>query len=161
MTTRLAFFDSPLFLGFDHFERTFDRVKKSGTEGYPPYNIEQIGQNGIRITLAVAGFTMKDLDVRIEQNQLVVRGKQADDDDETRIFIHRGIAARQFVRSFVMADGVEVLAASLNNGLLHIDLQRVEPDIQTRQVPIVDLGQTGNTSTTTAISGPSEKSTMS
>lgn len=156
MTTRLAIFDSPLFLGFDHFERTFDRIKKSGTEGYPPYNIEQIGQNGIRITLAVAGFTMKDLDVRIEQNQLVIRGKQADEDDESRIFIHRGIAARQFVRSFVMADGVEVLAASLNNGLLHVDLQRVEPDIQTHQIPIVDLAQTGNTATTTtALSGPS------
>lgn len=157
MTTRLALFDSPLFLGFDHFERTFDRIKKSGAEGYPPYNIEQIGTNGLRITLAVAGFTMKDLDVAIEQNQLVVRGKQADEDDDKRIFIHRGIAARQFVRSFVLADGVEVLAASLNNGLLHIDLQRIEPDVQARKVPIVDLAKADTTTTTaptSAITGP-------
>lgn len=158
MTTRLALFDSPLFLGFDHFERTFDRIKKTGSEGYPPYNIEQIGTNGLRITLAVAGFTMKDLDVVIEQNQLVVRGKQADEDDDSRVFIHRGIAARQFVRSFVMADGVEVLAASLNNGLLHIDLQRIEPDVQARKVPIVDLAKADAATTTTAapsaIAGP-------
>lgn len=157
MTTRLALFDSPLFLGFDHFERTFDRIKKTGSEGYPPYNIEQIGTTGLRITLAVAGFTMKDLDVAIEQNQLVVRGKQADEDDDKRIFIHRGIAARQFVRSFVLADGVEVLAASLNNGLLHIDLQRIEPDVQARKVPIVDLAKADTTTTTaspSAIAGP-------
>ena len=149
MTTRLALFDSPLFLGFDHFERTFDRIKKSGAEGYPPYNIEQIGANGLRITLAVAGFTMKDLDVAIEQNQLVIRGKQTDDDDDGRVFLHRGIAARQFVRSFVLADGVEVLAASLNNGLLHVDLQRLEPEVQARKVPIVDLAGAGGMATTT------------
>ncbi len=164
MTTRLTLFDSPLFLGFDHFERTFDRVKKSGTEGYPPYNIEQIGDNGLRITLAVAGFEMKDLDVGVEQNQLVIRGKQADDDDANRVFIHRGIAARQFVRSFVMADGVEVLAASLNNGLLHIDLQRIEPDIQSRKVPIVDLAQAqAKTSPPQAsvLTGPRQSDTLS
>jgi HSP20 family molecular chaperone IbpA len=142
MTTRFTLFDSPLFLGFDHFERTFDRIKKSAAEGYPPYNIEQMGDHGIRITLAVAGFTMKDLDVEIDQNQLVIRGRQQDDDDG-RVFLHRGIAARQFVRNFVLADGIEVLAASLDNGLLHIDLKRLEPEVNTRKVPIVDLAKTG------------------
>jgi HSP20 family molecular chaperone IbpA len=149
MTTRFTLFDSPLFLGFDHFERTFDRVKKSASEGYPPYNIEQIGENGLRITLAVAGFTMKDLEVEIDQNQLVVRGKQ-DDETDGRTFLHRGIAARQFVRSFVLADGVEVLAASLDNGLLHIDMQRVLPEHNARKVPIVDLAKAG----TASITGP-------
>lgn len=140
MTTRYTLFDSPLFLGFDHFERTLDRIKKSGTEGYPPYNIEQIGENGIRITLAVAGFTMNDLDVEIEQNQLIIRGRQNEDDGE-RVFLHRGIAARQFMRSFVLADGIEVLGASLDNGLLHIDLRRLEPESTARKVPIVANGK--------------------
>jgi HSP20 family molecular chaperone IbpA len=143
MTTRYTLFDSPLFLGFDHFERTFDRIKKSAAEGYPPYNIEQMGENGIRITLAVAGFTMKDLDVEIDQNQLVIKGHQEDEGYESRVFLHRGIAARQFVRNFVLADGIEVLAASLDNGLLHIDLKRVQPEANTRKVPIVNLAQAG------------------
>jgi HSP20 family molecular chaperone IbpA len=148
MTTRYTLFDSPLFLGFDHFERTFDRVKKSASEGYPPYNIEQIGENGLRITLAVAGFTMKDLEVEVDQNQLVVRGKQNETDDEGRTFLHRGIAARQFVRSFILADGVDILAASLDNGLLHIDMQRVVPESHIRKVPIVDLAKSGAASIT-------------
>ncbi len=150
MTTRYTLFDSPLFLGFDHFERTFDRIKKSAAEGYPPYNIEQVGDNGIRITLAVAGFTMNDLEVEIDQNQLVIKGRQQDDEDDTRVFLHRGIAARQFVRHFVLADGIEVLAASLDNGLLHIDLKRLEPQVNTRKVPIVDLAQAGQA----VITGP-------
>lgn len=137
MNTRLTLFDSPLFLGFDHFERTFDRLKKS-SDGYPPYNIEQVGENGLRITLAVAGFTMEDLDVEMEQNQLTVRGKQADSTEksEERVFLHRGIASRQFQRSFVLADGIEVHAASLNNGLLHIDMERVIPESTARKIPI-------------------------
>ncbi|MES2728766.1 MAG: Hsp20 family protein [Pseudomonadota bacterium] len=140
MTTRVALFDSPLFLGFDHFERTFDRLKKSSGEGYPPYNIEQIGETGLRITLAVAGFTMDELDVEIEQNQLTVRGKQTDDD--TRVFLHRGIAARQFQRGFVLADGIEILGATLDNGLLHIDMQRVTPESSARKIDICATGRT-------------------
>ncbi|MAQ71309.1 MAG: heat-shock protein Hsp20 [Alphaproteobacteria bacterium] len=134
MSTRLSLFDSPLFLGFDHFEQTFDRLKKTGGEGYPPYNIEQIGDEGLRITLAVAGFTMDDLDVQVEHNQLVIRGKQ--DDDREKIYLHRGIAARQFQRAFVLADGIEVRDAYLDNGLLHIDMERVVPESQARKIEI-------------------------
>ena len=139
MTTgRLTIFDSPLFLGFDHFEETVNRMRKSGGEGYPPYNIEQIGETGLRITLAVAGFTMDDLDVEVESNQLIIRGKQNDDGD--RIYLHRGIAARQFQRSFVLADGIEVRGASIDNGLLHIDLERVVPESKARKIEIKGNG---------------------
>jgi len=116
MTTRLSLFDSPMFLGFDDFEKTIDRLRKSGAEGYPPYNIEQIGEYGLRITLAVAGFSMDDLDVEIDQNQLTIRGKRKEEGE--RIYLHRGIATRQFQRSFVLADGIEVVGADLDNGLL-------------------------------------------
>lgn len=133
MTTRLSLFDSPMFLGFDHFEQTIDRLKKT-SDGYPPYNIEQVGENQLRITLAVAGFTMDDLDVEIENNQLTIRGKQMD--DRERVFIHRGIAARQFQRSFVLADGIEIDGASLDNGLLHIDMTRVIPEPQVQKIKI-------------------------
>ena len=136
MTTgRLSLFESPLFLGFDHFEKTFDRMRKSAAEGYPPYNIEQIGENGLQITLAVAGFSMDTLDVEVEHGQLTVRGKQAEDDDE-RVYLHRGIAARQFQRSFILADGIEVRGASLDNGLLHIALERVVPESKARKIEI-------------------------
>ena len=135
MTTRLSLFDSPMFLGFDHFERTIDRLKKT-SDGYPPYNIEQIGENQLRISLAVAGFTMNDLDVEIENNQLTIRGKQTDDETDERIFIHRGIAARQFQRSFVLADGIEITGASLDNGLLHIDMVRIVPEPQVQKIKI-------------------------
>ncbi|MCB9963598.1 MAG: Hsp20 family protein [Rhodospirillales bacterium] len=136
MSTRLTLFDSPLFLGFDHFERTFDRMKKSGADGYPPYNIEQTSDHDLRITLAVAGFTMADLDVEVEQNQLIVRGRQKEEEEEGRVFLHRGIAGRQFQRSFVLADGIEVRGASLHNGLLHIDLERIIPESTARKIPI-------------------------
>ena len=136
MTTRVTMFDSPLFLGFDEIEKTFDRMRKSGGEGYPPYNIEQIGETGLQITLAVAGFSMDDLDVEIEKNQLTIRGKQSDDADEERIYLHRGIAARQFQRSFVLADGIEVRGAALNNGLLHIGLERVVPESTAQKIKI-------------------------
>jgi HSP20 family molecular chaperone IbpA len=131
---RVSVFSSPLLLGFDQFERTLDRVTKASADGYPPYNIEQIGENRLRITLAVAGFSMDDLTVQVEEKQLLVRGKQADDQD--RVYLHRGIAARQFQRSFVLADGIEVEGASLDNGLLHIDLSRplVEPKIRTVEI---------------------------
>lgn len=134
MTTRLSLFNSPLLLGFDQFERTLDRISKNAADGYPPYNIEQIGDNGLRITLAVAGFTAEDLSVQIEDNQLVVRGRQQD--DKSRVFLHRGIAARQFQRSFVLADGIEVGGAMLDNGLLHVDLTRPRPESKVRQVRI-------------------------
>ena len=133
--TRLSIFDSPLFLGFDHFERTFDQLKKSANEGYPPYNIEQTGPNSLRITLAVAGFTMDDLDVSIDQNQLLIRGRTVEDDGE-RIFLHRGIAARQFQKSFVLADGIEILGASLDNGLLHVDMEQIVPESKMRNIEI-------------------------
>jgi HSP20 family molecular chaperone IbpA len=134
MTTRLSVFDSPLFLGFDQFEKTIDRMRKTAAEGYPPYNIEQIGDNGLRITLAVAGFTMDELDIEIEKNQLNIRGRQKE--EEGRVFLHRGIAARQFQRSFVLAEGIEILGANLDNGLLHIDMKRTEPETSVRKIQI-------------------------
>ncbi len=134
MNTRLSVFDSPLFLGFDHFEKTVDRLRKTSSEGYPPYNIEQTDENGLRITLAVAGFSMNDLDVQVEKNQLTISGKQTE--DEKKVFLHRGIAARQFQRSFVLADGIEILSATLDNGLLHIDMRRVEPESKARKIEI-------------------------
>ena len=135
---RLSVFNSPLLLGFDHFERALDRVSKISSDGYPPYNIEQLGDNALRITLAVAGFTMGDLGITVEDNQLVVRGKQVDEAE--RVYLHRGIAARQFQRAFMLADGIEVMSARLDNGLLSIDLVRpvVEPRIRT--IPI-DAGK--------------------
>lgn len=132
--SRLSLFNSPLLLGFDHFERALDRVSKAAADGYPPYNVEQTGENSLRITLAVAGFAMSDLAVQIEDNQLVVRGKQAEERD--RVYLHRGIAARQFQRSFVLAEGIEVAGAWLDNGLLNIDLVRraVEPLVRTVEI---------------------------
>lgn len=141
MSTRLSLFDSPMFLGFDDFERTIDRLKKS-SDGYPPYNIEQVSENHLRITLAVAGFTMDDLDIELEHNQLTVRGKQTDDASE-RVFLHRGIAARQFQRGFVLADGIEVTGASLDSGLLHIDMTRLIPEPQIQKIKIADPKKNG------------------
>ena len=145
--SRLSMFNSPLLLGFDHFERVIDRVNKAAADGYPPYNVEQTGENSLRITLAVAGFSMADLAVQIEDNQLVVRGKQVDDKD--RVYLHRGIAARQFQRSFVLADGIEVAGAWLDNGLLNIDLVRrvIEPMVRT--VEIKNVGKPRQTVTQT------------
>ena len=132
---RLSGFNSPLLLGFDHFERILDRASKASAEGYPPYNIEQTGENKMRITVAVAGFTMDDLNVTTEDNQLVIRGRQQEDCNE-RIYMHRGIAARQFQRSFVLAEGIEIKGASLDNGLLHIDLERLVPEPEGRNIEI-------------------------
>ncbi len=148
---RLTVFDSPLFLGFDEIEKTFDRLRKSSGEGYPPYNIEQIGEVDLRITLAVAGFSMDDLDIEIENNQLTIRGKQ--NEEEERIYLHRGIAARQFQRSFVLADGIEVKEASLDNGLLHIELERVIPESAARKIKI--KGNANGHATTKALNGKS------
>jgi HSP20 family molecular chaperone IbpA len=133
--TRLSLFNSPLLLGFDQLERAFDRVSKGGAEGYPPYNIEQIGDNGLRITLAVAGFSREELTVAIEDRQLIVQGKQVED-GAGRVFLHRGIAARQFQRSFLLAEGIEVTGAELGHGLLHIDLARPVPERQRQTIAI-------------------------
>ena len=132
--SRLSLFNSPLLLGFDHFERALDRVSKISSDGYPPYNIEQLGENALRITLAVAGFAMNDLGITIEDNQLVVRGKQAD--DAQRVYLHRGIAARQFQRAFLLAEGMSVLGAELANGLLAVDLARPEPERVIKRINI-------------------------
>ncbi|MBO6560430.1 MAG: Hsp20 family protein [Nisaea sp.] len=132
--SRMSVFNSPLLLGFDHFERALDRISKTTSDGYPPYNIEQTGKDGLRITLAVAGFASEDLSVQIEDNQLVIRGRQSDDDD--RIYLHRGIAARQFQRTFVLAEGIEVVAADLDNGLLHIELHRPLPEVKVQTIEI-------------------------
>jgi HSP20 family molecular chaperone IbpA len=139
---RLSLFNSPLLLGFDHFERALDRVSKVSSDGYPPYNIEQVGDNALRITLALAGFAMSDLKLTIEDNQLVVRGKQTD--DENRVYLHRGIAARQFQRSFVLAEGIEVRGAWLDNGLLHIDLTRPAVETRVRTIEIKDGAATAD-----------------
>ncbi len=133
MTARM--FTSPLFLGFDHLEQMIERASKNSSDGYPPYNIEQTGPAGLRITLAVAGFTMDDLQITQEDNQLVIRGRQQDD-SQGRVFLHRGIAARQFQRAFVLAEGIEVKGAWLDNGLLHIDLVRPQPEVRVRSIPI-------------------------
>lgn len=137
--SRTSPLNSPLLLGFDEVERILDRVAKGSGDGYPPYNIERLanGEGGdvLRITLAVAGFTRDQLDVSVEDSQLTIRGKQ-DDDDEGRVYLHRGIAARQFTRAFVLADGIEVRNADLNNGLLSIELERPEPERLVRKVEI-------------------------
>jgi len=133
LVSRVSMFNSPLLLGFDQLERTLDRLAKNA-EGYPPYNIEKVGENGLRITLAVAGFATADLAIELVENQLTVRGKQVDDSD--RVFLHRGIAARQFQRAFMLADGIEVIGARLDNGLLSIELARpaAEPRIRTIRI---------------------------
>lgn len=125
--TKLTLGSHPYLLGFEQLERLLERNAKSGNEGYPPFNIEQTSENSYRITLAVAGFGEEDLAITIEDRQLVIRGRQSDDDDG-RIFLHRGIAARQFQRSFVLADGVEVGEAVMEKGLLHVDLTRATPE---------------------------------
>lgn len=125
--TKLALGSHPFLLGFEQLERLVERTAKTEGNGYPPYNIEQTGPTGYRITLAVAGFSDDDLSITIEDRQLVIRGRQAEDDGE-RMFLHRGIAARQFQRSFVLADGVEVTGAATKNGLLHVDLNKAEPE---------------------------------
>ncbi|MEQ1890056.1 MAG: Hsp20 family protein [Alphaproteobacteria bacterium] len=132
--SHVSLFSSPLLLGFDRVERMLDRVAKSANDGYPPYNIEQIGDNSLRISLAVAGFTLDQLTVSLEDNQLTIRGKQVE--EPGRVYLHRGIAARQFQRSFVIAEGIQVSAARLDNGLLHIELQRPKPAAIVRNIEI-------------------------
>jgi HSP20 family molecular chaperone IbpA len=128
-------FASPMFLGFDHLEQMLERAAKTSSDGYPPYNIEQTGPTGLRISLAVAGFSMDDLQITQEDNQLVIRGRQSDD-TQGRTFLHRGIAARQFQRAFVLAEGIEIAGAWLDSGLLHIDLARPQPEIRVKRIEI-------------------------
>ena len=139
--SRVPSLSSPFLLGFDDIERLLDRVAK-GADGYPPYNIERVARDGnnperLRITLALAGFTRDQLDVTVEENQLVIRGRQQD--DKTRHYLHRGIAARQFQRTFVLADGMEVMGADLKHGLLSVDLVRPQPERIIRSIAINDL----------------------
>ncbi len=132
--SKLTLGTHPFLLGFDQLERLVERTAKS-ENGYPPYNIEQVGENAFRITLAVAGFAEEELSLTVEDSQLVVRGKQSDDGDD-RVFLHRGIAARQFQRTFLLADGVEVSGAALANGLLHVDLSRATPEKVVQSIKI-------------------------
>lgn len=137
--SRMSLLSNPLLLGFEDIERLIDRAGKTTGDGYPPYNIERVApangaQEALRITLAVAGFTRNELDISVEDKQLTIRGKQADDD--SREYLHRGIAARQFQRTFVLADGIEVQSADLKDGLLSVDLTRHEPERQVRKIAI-------------------------
>ena len=137
--SRMAMLSNPLLLGFEEIERLIDRAGKGSADGYPPYNIERISKDDgrtelLRITLAVAGFARDQLDITLEDNQLTVRGKQAD--DKSREYLYRGIAARQFARTFVLADGIEVKSADLSNGLLSVDLHRLEPERIVRRIEI-------------------------
>ncbi|MCS0495097.1 Hsp20 family protein [Ancylobacter sp. MQZ15Z-1] len=135
--SRIPTLSSPFLLGFDEVERALDRVMK-GSDGYPPYNVERVSVPGqpdrLRITLAVAGFTRDQLDVTLEEKELVIRGRQLDETD--RVYLHRGIAARQFQRTFVLADGMRVIGADLKNGLLSVDLVRPEPERVVRRISI-------------------------
>ena len=137
--TKLALGAHPFLLGFEQLERLVERTAKTGNDGYPPYNIEQTSDRSYRITLAVAGFRDEDLSITVEDRQLVIRGRQSDD-GEGRVFLHRGIAARQFQRSFVLADGVDVGEAVMENGLLHVDLTRHVPETVVQTVRIKRSG---------------------
>lgn len=143
--SRMTALSSPLLLGFDDIERVLDRVTKTATDGYPPYNIERIETpdgNTLRITLAVAGFSREQLTVTVEDNQLVIRGAQSTDTDRDRHFLHRGIAARQFQKTFVIAEGIEVIGANLADGLLSVDLARPAPERLVRTIDIA-TGEAG------------------
>lgn len=139
--TRISPLSSPFLLGFDEIERALTRVTKSANDGYPPYNIERLAKTEqeperLRITLAVAGFTLDQLDVSVEENQLIIRGRQID--EQERFYLHRGIAARQFQRSFLLVEGMQVLGADLSNGLLSVDLIRPEPERIVRKINILN-----------------------
>lgn len=144
--TRITAFSSPFLLGFDEIERALERVSKSATDGYPPYNIERLQRTAergevIRITLAVAGFSEAELEVAVEENELIVRGRQQD--DAARTYLHRGIAARQFQKTFVLAEGIEVIGASLADGLLSVDLARPLVERVVRRIEINGRGRAG------------------
>jgi HSP20 family molecular chaperone IbpA len=151
--TRLSLFNSPLLLGFDHVERLIDRVAKTAGDGYPPYNIEQTAEDALRITLAVAGFKPGDVDITLEENQLNIRGRQGE--EKERLYLHRGIAARQFQRSFVLAEGIEVTGAEMDNGLLHIDLVRPKATPVVKRVAIRAAGR--GEATSLGVSGKDDR----
>ena len=140
--TRTLLFDSPFLLGFEHTRLLIERAAKAAAESYPPYNVEQIGDDGVRISLAVAGFSPDQLQVTVEDRQLVVTGRRDAERETPRdgAYLHRGIAARSFVRSFVLADGMEVAAATLEHGLLHVDVVRPEPERTVKRIPIRTAG---------------------
>lgn len=133
--TKMTLSTHPFFLGFEDLERRLERSTKSDLGGYPPFNIEQTSDDSYRITLAVAGFGESELAITVEDRQLVIRGRQ-DDESQGRIFLHQGIAARQFQRSFVLADGVDVAGATMENGLLHVDMKRLQPDVVVQTIKI-------------------------
>ena len=137
---RSLLFDSPFLLGFEHTRNLIERAAKAAAESYPPYNVEDLGEGRIRITLAVAGFSPDQLQVTVEDRQLVVAGKRDGGAKSEEAFLHRGIAARGFVRSFVLADGMVVKEATLEHGLLHIDLERPEPEKRVQTIPIRTSG---------------------
>ena len=147
--TRSTLFNSPLLLGFDQLEDALNQVSKHGTDGYPPYNVEELSADRLRITLAVAGFSRSDLSIQLERNQLVIEGRQQNAEDA--VYLHRGIAARRFKRSFMLADGIEVTEASLEHGLLHIDLQRPEQHAAVRTIEIGTPGKQGSAASKTEI----------
>jgi HSP20 family molecular chaperone IbpA len=136
MNTRTILFDSPFLLGFEHTRTLIERAAKAAADSYPPYNVEQTDENRICITLAVAGFSPDQLSVTIEANQLIIAGRRENEARAEAAYLHRGIAARGFVRNFVLADGMEVEGAVLEHGLLHIDVTRVEPEKLVRRIPI-------------------------
>jgi HSP20 family molecular chaperone IbpA len=137
--SRNIYFNSPYLLGFEHLERLLERTAKAAGDGYPPYNIEELAEDRLRITLAVAGFSPAELSVTVEENQLVIRGKQAENGDKN--FLHRGIAARQFQRAFVLAEAIEVTGATLENGLLTLELMRPKPEVLIRTIEIKSAGK--------------------
>ena len=140
---RMSVFNSPFLLGFEQFERTIDRISKLSTETYPPYNIEQISSNLLRITIAVAGFEKGDLEINLEGNQLQIKGFKKEENDD-RIFLHRGIATRQFQRNFVLAEGIEVEGASMENGLLSVDLSQPINSEESKKIEIKDSSKSNN-----------------
>ncbi|MDR3512238.1 MAG: Hsp20 family protein [Caulobacteraceae bacterium] len=139
---RTLLFDSPFLLGFEHTRALVERAAKAAAEGYPPYNVEETGDGGVRITLAVAGFSPDQLSVSVEDNQLIVAGRKDGEarSGEDRAYLHRGIAARGFVRNFILADGMEVRDAVVEHGLLHIDVARPKPERQVKHIPIRTAG---------------------
>ena len=141
--SRMSVFNSPFLLGFEQFERTIDRISKLSTETYPPYNIEQLSSNLLRITIAVAGFEKADLEINLEGNQLQIKGFKKEENDE-RIFLHRGIATRQFQRNFVLAEGIEVEGASMENGLLSVDLSQPINTEESKKIEIKDSSKSNN-----------------
>jgi len=152
----MSVFNSPFLLGFEQFERTIDRISKLSTDSYPPYNIEQISTNLLRITIAVAGFDKKDLEINLEGNQLQIKGCKNDDDNE-RIFVHRGIATRQFQRNFILADGIEVEGASMENGLLSVDLSQPITHDESKKIEITDKSKSNNDKLISFENGKSNK----